>query len=485
MKNCLKICFVFLSICLSSILNAGNLQANFSYAKFFSPEQGAYVETYLTIDGGSMQYPKDENGKYSGAVEVVLIFKQEEKVVDFKKYNLQSPAYDDSVGVRRNLIDQQRFLLPNGDYDFEISLRDINANVPAFKNTQKVALNFNESAMDISDIELVESFTKTENKSLISKSGYDLMPYTSDFFGEDFEKIAFYIEVYNADKTLGVDEAFLINYFIESYETGEVVNNYRSFKREKGKAVNVLFGMFDIKNLASGNYKLVVEARSKENDLLVSKKAFFQRSNPNYSQLLVADDYGSSFVNEMADAEMEDAVKCLAPISDATELSFAENQLGASDYELMRQYFYNFWLTRSQEDPKAEWKKYKELVDVAQDKYSTMIKRGYETDRGRVFLKYGKPNTISELKNEPSSYPYEIWHYYGVETRSNVKFVFYNPDIISNDYPLLHSTMPGEINNLRWKIDLHRRTNQPNDISETEQNEYMQDRTNEFFELPK
>ena len=159
--------------------------------------------------------------------------------------------------------------------------------------------------------------------------------------------------------------------------------------------------------------------------------------------------------------------------------------LGANDEELMKQYLYNFWLTRNNTNPEKEWKEYKERVDITQDLYSTSIKRGYETDRGRVYLKYGKPNTISEMKNEPSSYPYEIWHYYGTENRSNVKFIFYNPDIISNDYPLLHSTMQGEIYNTQWRVDLHKRTNPIRDIDQTDPRNYTLDRTEEYFALPK
>jgi hypothetical protein len=92
---------------------------------------------------------------------------------------------------------------------------------------------------------------------------------------------------------------------------------------------------------------------------------------------------------------------------------------------------------------------------------------------------------LSELKNEPSSYPYEIWHYYSVEGRSNVKFIFYNPDVISNDYPLLHSTLPGEIYNAQWKVDLHKRTNVTRQIDQENPREYDQDKTNEYFALPK
>lgn len=479
------ISLTLLAIFISTFLSATNIQANFSYCSFYNPEEGPYLETYLSFVGESLVYKRNENGKFQSGVEVVLIFKQGEKIIDYKKYNLLSYEYDDSLALKTNIIDQQRMSLPNGDYDFEISLKDINTTEQPFINVQKLKIDYKEEFISISDIELVESFKKTETKGILSKSGYDLLPYTSDFFAEDFEKIAFYAEVYNTSKLIGEGEDFLINTYIESYETKNVVGNYKSFKREKAKPVNVIFSSFNIEKLPSGNYSLVIEARNKTNDLLVNKKIFFQRSNPGVSTLLISDDYVNSFVMHISPEKMQDYIKCLKPISSNAELSFAENQLGANDPDLMKQFFYNFWLTRNPTNPDEEWKKYKELVDITQDKFATSIKRGYETDRGRIFLKHGKPNTLSELKNEPSSYPYEIWHYYSVEGRSNVKFIFYDTDIISNDYTLLHSTLPGEVYNSQWKVDLHKRTNATRQIDQEDPREYDQDRTNEYFALPK
>ena len=478
--------FIITALYLSvGVSKAIKVQANFTYSTFYTPEQGPYLETYLSVVGNTLTYLENEHGKLQAGLEVTLIFKQAAKVIDFKKYTLMSAELADSNALVNDLIDQQRISLPNGHYDFEITLRDIHATDAPFTNVQKLVIDFNEDAMDISDIELVESFQKTTTKNILSKNGYDLLPYTSDFYAEDFEKIAFYAEIYHADKTIGVDEDFLVNYYIESYETGKVVSNYKSFKREKSKAVNVVFSSFDIKDLPSGNYKLVVEGRSKTNTMLVTKKIFFQRSNPQVNPLLISEDYINSFVAQMSVDQLNDNIKCLTPIASNTEIEFAQNQLGAKDPELMRQYFYNFWLTRNATNPEEDWKKYKELVDITQTEYATSIKRGYETDRGRIFLKYGKPNTISELKNEPSSYPYEIWHYYNTETRNNVKFIFYNTDVISNDYPLLHSTMPGEIYNTQWKVDLHKRTNATRGIDQESPREYMQDKTEEYYALPK
>ncbi len=480
---------IFFTLLLSTLLFLNNsfgqkIKANFSYSSFSSPSNETYLETYLNFNGNSLQYVKIGD-VWQATVEITYVFKQDDKIIDFKKYNLNSPEYTDSSAVRTNFYDQQRISLPSGKYEFEITLKDINSSEKAFSTLQELELNYLENTIQLSDITLIESFKKTETKNILSKSGYDLMPYTSDFYPEEFEKLLFYAEVYNTDKILEKDEAFLINYFIESFESKQIIGNYRSFKREIPKPVNVVMSSFDIQKLPSGNYNLVVELKNKDNKTIILKKVFFQRSNATANELLVSDDYINSFVTTMTATELELYIKALSPISTQIELNFAKNQLSAKDPELMKQYFYNFWLTRNPTNPEEDWKKYKELVKITDQLYSTSIKKGFETDRGRIYLKHGKPNTISEIKNETSTYPYEIWHYYGIEGRSNVKFIFYSPDIISNDYPLLHSTLPGEIYNASWKVELHKRTNQPRDINETNPREYMHDRTNENFELPR
>lgn len=461
------------------------IKANFSFSTFSSPTNEPYIETYLYFNGSSLVYKTNSNNKLQATFEITYIFKQGDKIVDFKKYNVQSPEAADSLATKLNFYDQQRIPLPNGKYDFEIVLKDINSPEKEFTTLQELDIDYKGTNIELSDITLIESFKKSETKNILTKSGYDMLPYTADFYPEDFEKMLFYVEVYNTEKVLEKDEPFLIDYFIESYESKQIAGNYRSFKRETPKTVNALLTSFDIQKLPSGNYNLVVEIKNKENKSLALKKVFFQRSNPAANEILVSSDYINSFVTTISPTELEDFIKSTSPISSQIELNFAKNQLSNKDPELMRQYFYNFWLTRNAANPEEEWKKYRELVKTAEKEFSTSIKKGYETDRGRIFLKHGKPNTLTEMKNETSTYPYEIWHYYGIEGRSNVKFIFYSPDIISNDYPLLHSTLPGEIFNAQWKVELHKRTNQPRDINETQPREYMHDRTDEFFALPR
>ena len=87
--------------------------------------------------------------------------------------------------------------------------------------------------------------------------------------------------------------------------------------------------------------------------------------------------------------------------------------------------------------------------------FQTTAYPGYRTDRGYVFLKYGQPDKIVEVPDEPAARPYTIWHYYQVANQRDKKFVFMAPDRSTNDYQLIHSNMVGEINNPRWPLEIY------------------------------
>lgn len=482
MKHIISILFILL---FSTNVFAGNLKAYFTYCTFNSPEDGPYIETYLSVVGGSAIYNKTSNNTFQGKIEVTLLFKQGEEIKTFKKYNLLSPEITDSLSERVDFMDQQRIPLPNGNYEFEVSIQDLNSKNPPFNYTQLLNINYPSDKISISDVELIESITKSTEKNVLTKSGFDIIPYTSDFYSEEFEKIAFYAEIYNSDKTIGQDEDFLISYSIESFEGNQTIGDYKSFIREKTKPVNILLKSFPIKKLPSGNYNLVIEVRNKKNELVINKKVFFQRSNPEVSPLLMTDDFQTSFVSKYSKSQLIEFIKSTGPISTNIELDFAKNQLDSDDDELMRQYFFNFWSSRNESDPETEWNNYFKEVKKANELFSTAIKKGYTTDRGSIYLKYGKPNTRSKIPSEPSAYPYEIWHYHKIKNFSNKRFVFYSRDMSTNEYPLIHSTMPGFINNPQWKVQIYRRTNQPFEHDSEQNDPHYGGRATDYFNNPR
>ena len=175
----------------------------------------------------------------------------------------------------------------------------------------------------------------------------------------------------------------------------------------------------------------------------------------------------------MAADSMPYYLECILPTAESYEHDYVKRALQAKDTLLMKQFFYNFWQKRNSEDPEAEWHAYKQLVDVVNYNFSTPVDYGFETDRGRVFLQYGAPNRIDGNDHEPGAYPYEIWQYYKLtNNQSNVRFVFCNSDLITNDYRLIHSDARGEISDSRWKFRIYRTFKDSNGASNLDQEDF-------------
>ena len=117
--------------------------------------------------------------------------------------------------------------------------------------------------------------------------------------------------------------------------------------------------------------------------------------------------------------------------------------------------------------------KYKAQVLFVENIYANNFQEGFETDRGRVYLKYGAPTNIIVKETSPSEYPYEIWQYNKIEKYSNKRFVFYNPDLVNRAFRLLHSDMIGELKNPSWRQTLSKRNSNNGTIDNP--NQYLQD----------
>ena len=165
---------------------------------------------------------------------------------------------------------------------------------------------------------------------------------------------------------------------------------------------------------------------------------------------------------------------------------FINENLADADLITTQRFFLNFWITRDALNPEAAWTYYLGQVAKVNKLYSTPVLLGYDTDRGRVYLKYGPPNIISESYNEPSAYPYEIWQYYSLaNNQRNKKFVFYTEDIVTNNFQLVHSDAIGEISNYRWQVIIHKRIYDPNNLDEDRYPDVWGSKVNDYYNNPR
>jgi GWxTD domain-containing protein len=495
-----KILFLLLSMAPFGgvVAQVSDIRAELGMARFVTPDNGAYIETYLLLKGHSLGVAEAEQGKFFSEVAIIIKVSKGGNVVHEDAYRVKGPLLGE--GEMADFIDQQRIPLKDGSYELDFTIYDVSRKdaLPA-RVIQEVTIISKERAVQLSDIQLVSSFTKTETPNMLSKAGFDLVPYTNNFYPQVKEELNFYFEVYNTDRKVGKDGEFLLNIMVENADDGSLAGNLRQYFKRSGAPVIPVLHSFPLKHVPSGNYNIVVEVRDKKNELLEGGKFFFQRSNPVEVALAVEDSIESSGVIDLSSTfvaaynrveELKHHVRCLAPIATQKELSQITRRINYNDAEMMKRYLYNFWTRRYPDTAGQEWAKYLEQVKKVNASYSNNLTIGYESDRGRVYLQYGPPDAMTPSYFEPNTYPYEIWHYYRLENRllsapqNNRRFVFANMSG-AGEFQLLHSDADNELYNARWHFDLQKR-NEPNlDLDEERGRNHQGSRALQFYNNPR
>ncbi|MBQ6083452.1 MAG: GWxTD domain-containing protein [Bacteroidales bacterium] len=463
MKRILTICLMLMLGATTSAQSTKTLNSYISYATFSVPgeEASQYVETYMTFDKGSLVYVKGEKD-FNAKINITVLFKQGESIKNYGKYSLTSPTEADTTNINGFFMDMQRYSLPNGTYSLEVVLEDENNKAAAPYKVEDQLIVDLPNKFCFSSIIGLESYSKANNDSQTAKNGYELIPMIMPYYPETINKLTFYAEIYNAKKQLGDNEKYLLNTYICAFENNAKLNNFYFTKRMNAKDIDVIINSMDITNLPSGNYYLVLEARDRNNEVIGLNRYFFQRSNPNYqidNTMLASINTDEVFSGKINDLDtIREYIRTLSPISTAVEKDYAEELVKTDDLQTMQQYFYTFWSSRNKIDPKQAWLDYYAQVHRVNASFKTLNNKGYATDRGIVFLKYGAPDRIVQSYSEPGAYPYEIWHYYTLGSQRNKKFVFMTLDIVTNDFKLIHSDAVGELNNFRWTTEIYKRT---------------------------
>ena len=446
-----------------------NINSFISYGTFnIAGDNTPYLETYITFDCNSLLYVKKANGQYEASINLTVLFKQGESIKNYDKYTITSPQVSDTTNLEGFFMDIQRYSLPNGEYKMEVTVEDANNKKEnPLKVKETIIIDFPESIC-FSSIIALESYKPSSSETANSKNGYELVPMIMPYYPESVNKLTFYTEIYNTKKQLGENEKYLLNTYIKTFESNTIVNNLFFTKRMNVKDTEMIINTMDISHLPSGNYYLVVEARDRNNEIIGYNQFFFQRSNLNYEiddSTLAAIDLEKVFSGNINNIDtIREYIRTLEAISSQIENEYAHSLIKSDDIKAMQQYFYSFWASRNSLSPQLEWEKYYTQVKRVNASFTAQRMKGYRTDRGIVFLKYGAPDRIVQNYNEPGAYPYEIWHYYTLANQRNKKFVFMTRDIATNDFQLIHSDAIGEINNTQWTTEIYSRTYSPYQI---------------------
>jgi len=460
MKN--KLSLLIISNIISACIYGQNINGFLYTSIFNTPDNNSYIEIYMSIDANSIKLIMDQSKDYYGELDIVINITNVNTSIYNDHYILKSPYFKDSINNNLLFIEQQRIAVKNGDYDIEIQVKDVHNQ---FNNKlvfeEKVTIDFNNDTLSISDITFIENFKKTEYFNKISKNGIDMIPYVSTFFPPQQDTMYFYFEIYNSNNYFS-NKKYLLNTYIETYENNLQLHDFNKSIRMITKEIETKLIFFPIQQLRTGNYNIVTEIRDVKNKLIIKKKRFFQRSNLKIDQRdnISNADIRNTFVENFTDIDsLQLFIDYLYPISTDIENIFAQNQRRYNSVLLMQKFFLDFWKARNPISPGQEWKKYYSVIKSVNKEFRNGKLDGFKTDRGRVYLQYGAPNSRHKVDNSSANFPYEIWHYYKLQNQSDCKFVFVNQHLGIQDYKLIYSNVNGEISNQEWRDRLEQQSN--------------------------
>jgi GWxTD domain-containing protein len=417
-----------------------------------------YIEFIFFIDGTSVKYAlTKDNGRYEAEIEIKVSVIQQDTLLSSLHFILSSNSYQDSIlDNKKSFYDIKNLPVLNGIYTVKYELSDLNNAGKPLTYSEKIEVFYPTNRISTSSIQLLAGVNKEEDRGMYRKYTLNMTPLLTDV--DTTQKILpFFLEIYNSQAILGKDQPLLVRSYIESAEA--FMSNTPAIIIENlypTAPVLVHFQQMNIEDLPSGNYYLIIELRNpKDSTLLLTQKGFFQRNNsPRFSSEIQYDQVitANTFVDDMTDRRvLQDNVLSLYPIASRVEQGFIEQRLKNLSDDELKKYFFSFWFRRNPHNPEGEWLNYKKRVDYVQNQYGSKQVRGYRTDRGRIYLKYGPPSMIKDNSMDPQTKPYQIWQYTNIGSEVNVKFVFYSPAEVSNDYELLHSTKQGEAHNSMWQ----------------------------------
>lgn len=433
------------------------LDAGVSHTVYQTADGQPYLEIQMEISPEAALFRAVDSTWLQAKVEVLILIKQGETIAAFDKYVLLSPRSDGPIP----LLDVRRFSLKNGEYQIEITFSDLgNAqNAATFRAPVKIEIQPN--ALFCSDIQLLASCVESENTAFpFVKNGWFLEPLPWRFINKNQSNLLFYQEINHADRLLKDD--YLIRYFVEKLDAnGQPSLAAIGTKRVKPSAFEVVLVKTDISGLASGNYRLTVEMRNRLNELLSSKTLDFQRANPylDIEQSKITQEMADKeFVKDLSDDELKYSLRALTPKISGDESGQLRDILQAKEPAAMRLFLFNYFVQASPTEPKVAYDKYMTVAKMIDARFRQGIGFGFESDRGYRWLKYGKPTDILTVDDDPSAPPYEIWVYesFPFTGQTNVKFLFYAPNLTAGDFVLLHSNARGETSNPRWQRQLYK-----------------------------
>ena len=454
MKNFIRL-FLLVALLFTIKLNAQKkLGFEFDYAKFNFDTSSVYLEIYYELDPQGMQLKQTENGfLYEAIVHIEIKNVVDGKYFLNKDWKIPNVITDTSnTSVNKSLVGVLGFTIPKGTYTLDVKAHDFfNESLSTQISEKLIVEPFPKNTYSISDIQLASNIRKegANKTSLFYKNTLEVVPNPSMVFSNTLPVLFYYSELYNLSLKDSLAD-FKLNKDVYNSLGKVVYKSSKTIKQSNSAVVEI--GLVNLSKLPTDTYSFVLSlVDTTTNKAYLSSKRFFLY-NPAMTDSLMNKQSGLNYLSSefgvFSQEECDNMFKEVKYIASQGEIDQYDK---LDSLNAKRQFLYNFWKNRDPE-PATQINEFKldymKRVNYANEHFSNRFKKGYLSDRGRVYLTYGEPDQKDYYPNESNMKPYEIWFYNSIE--GGVTFIFGDLTGFSN-YELLNSTKRGEVRDDNWQ----------------------------------
>jgi len=429
--------------------------------RFRASDSLTFLEFTGSINRSILDYVQvDDN--YAGEFVVDAKLMEEDSLIARKMW--RNKNYADSLNDVKStqmLYFINSFQVPPGAYQLQIIVYDANDSTQTKSYTMDVKTGDFSKELAISDVQFATSIKRENSDNPYVKNGYKVMPNPSGVYGIGMPILYTYAEIYNlSDASSGEGETYSVSYTIYDGD-GNETKSFPTREHNKPGQSAVEVNNLNVVTLVSGPYTLEVKVTDHETGKeAATRRRFFVYRDVDFEEGGAAFRKQSGVKTGEGSAGMDaDRYDVMAEKELDQEFEYARYIAGGEERktwkelneEGKREYIKKFWAERD-ETPGTMANEFKQQylsrVRIANQLYRGGFHEGWESDRGRILLVYGKPDEIERFPMSGEQLEYHVWHYYSIQ--GGVIFVFADKNNLG-DLKLVHSTARGELYDPEWR----------------------------------
>ncbi len=442
----------------TQIMNEKKFPFELNYAAFRASKGFSYLEIYYTLYRAQLKFVPDSARGFRANYTIQTNILEGDSVM--YRTQLNKVTYADSLSAvkpTQRLPDITRLFIRPGQYTLRVKVTDRNSKRFGTVDYPIRVADFSKDSLQVSNLELASLIRMNKGKDVFTKNGYQVIPNPGALYGQGAPVLYFYAEIYNMAQAAQAD-SYRVNYQVVN-GNGDVVRQFDSITRKKPGRSAVESAGVNIITLPSGSYffRLLVHDFDSGKEAAAVKKFYVYRQADFKKQerkerskmsklavLLNSPEYQA--YDQMSEKALEAEFNGASYIATSQE----KKVFKSLDLKGKREFMKKFWIRRDQ-DPttlKNEFRQdYLERLAYVNAHFGSG-KPGWRSDRGRVYLLYGKPDEIERNPSSSETKAYQVWHYYHIQ--GGIQFYFVDVRGFG-DYQLVHSTARNELQDPNWQ----------------------------------